>query len=139
MAATNTYLSDSQALGKLNTYITLFILSIFILIALFFLYINIFNYEPKPPCSTTSPGEDCENVPRAVSITVISIILIILVVIFYFNFSLKDNKAYQTARGVRAQADLMNNLYRRPVYIRPMYRRPQVTLGTLGGIPIRYG
>ena len=111
MSIFNAYLSGTRALGKINTYITLFILSIFILISLFFLYNTIFNYTPKPHCDTVPPGVECSTMTRGGTILLISIILIILVGIFYFNFVLKDNKAYQTARGVTSQANFVNNLF----------------------------
>lgn len=128
MTLLNTYISGTQTLGKINTYITLFIVSIFILIALFFLYNAVFNYTEKPPCSADSQGQDCENVPRRVSIAIIIIILAVLVAIFYFNFALKDNKAYQTMSGVKTQANFVNNLFRRP-----RFRGPQINFSLRRG------
>ena len=130
MSIFGAYLSGTQTLGKINTYITLFILSIFILITLFFLYNTIFNYKPKPHCDTVPPGVECSSMTRGGTIILISIILAILVGIFYFNFVLKDNKAFQTVRGVRSQANFVNNLFRKP---RPRFRGPRFRRPALRG------
>lgn len=115
MSIAKSFLSGTQTLGKMNIYISTFVMFIVVigLIALLYSIAKTPNKNWPQRCdpSKTQQSVNCVNLSKNQTMILLVFIILVLSGIGFFTFSFRNSKALQTMRGAGVEANFVKGLF----------------------------
>lgn len=115
MTLVDSYLSGTQAIGRVSNYWNMFIMGFILIIILIAFYFSATAKTWMPACDKDgkSPsGTGSCGPSRTTVLLILGIIIIFISGLLYYTWSFRNNKAFQTAQGIGMESNILHNIFK---------------------------